>query len=358
MSRLPNTLPFFALTTAGLEAISAQELARLPQMTVQTMSYRRLSGICQGDLASLSSLRTVDDVFLELATWREIGRPRSSLKQLRKLAACLDLHPVKAHLARLRAIGRFPRFSLSVSFVGKRNYTSEEIKETIAKVLEQTHRGWLYEQDDRQADLNVRVFLEQDVATVGVRVSKTPLHDRSYQRVHLPGALKPSVAAALVMLAQITCTSTVLDPCCGSGTILIEAALQGASASGGDSNPTAVTAAQANVMAAGVTVPIFHWDATFLPLADASIDQVITNLPWGRQVTVETALPELYRRLFTQMRRVLAPSGRLVVLTHAPELLDPLDLSCVEQIEISLFGQRPTILTFSFAPPQRIKRGR
>jgi tRNA (guanine6-N2)-methyltransferase len=279
MSSFPDTLSFFVLTTAGLEAISAKELARLPQIIVQTMSYRCLSGTCQGDLASLSSLRTVDDAFLKLATWREIGRPRSSLKQLRQCAARLDLHPAKAHLARLRAIGRFPRFSLSVNFVGKRNYTTKEIKETLANELEQTHRGWLYEQDDRQADLNVRVFLEQDVATVGVRVSKTPLHDRWYQQVHLPGALKPSVAAALVLLAQTTHTTTVLDPCCGSGTILIEAALQGASACGGDSNPTAVTAVQANVGAAGVTVPIFHWDATSLSLENASIDRVITNLP-------------------------------------------------------------------------------
>jgi tRNA (guanine6-N2)-methyltransferase len=357
MSRVPNTLPFFALTTAGLEAISAQELARLPQITVQTMSYRRLSGICQGDLASLSSLRTVDDVFLELATWREIGRPRSSLKQLRQCAARLDLHPAKAHLARSRAIGRFPRFSLSVSFVGKRNYITEEIKETIAKELEQTHRGWLYEQDDRLADLNVRVFLEQDVATVGVRVSKAPLHDRWYQQVHLPGALKPSVAAALVMLAQTTRATTVLDPCCGSGTILIEAALQEACASGGDYNADAVGAARTNVAAAGVTVPIFHWDATSLPQASASIDRVITNLPWGQQVLVETALPVLYRRLLMQMQRVLAPAGRMVVLTHDPELLDPLDLSCVEQFEISLFGQRPTILIFSSTPAQSFKRG-
>jgi tRNA (guanine6-N2)-methyltransferase len=350
MSRLTNTLPFFALTTAGLEAIAAKELARLPQVTSPTISYRRLSGTCQGDLASLCTLRTVDDVFLELATWREIGRPRSSLQQLHHLAGTLDLHPAKAHLARLRAMRRFPQFSLSVSFVGKRNYTSEEIKEVMAKALEHTHRGWRYQGDDRQADLNVRVFLEQDVATVGVRISKTPLYDRSYQRVHLPGALKPSVAAALVELAQITSTTTVLDPCCGSGTILIEAALQGANASGGDSNPTAVAAAQANVAAAGVTVPIFHWDAASLPLANASIDRVITNLPWGRQVSVETALPVLYRRLFTQMRRVLAPAGRLVILTSAPELLDPLDLSYVERIKISLFGQRPTILVFSSTP--------
>ncbi|TMD70242.1 MAG: hypothetical protein E6I91_00345 [Chloroflexi bacterium] len=63
------------------------------------------------------------------------------------------------------------------------------------------------------------------------------------------------------------------------------------------------------------------------------------------------------QRLFTQMRRVLTPSGRLVILTHDPELLDPLDLSCVEQFEISLFGQRPTILVFLSTSGKSVKGG-
>jgi tRNA (guanine6-N2)-methyltransferase len=342
-----NTLPFFALTTSGLEAISAQEIARLPQVSIHAISYRRISATSEGDLASLCSLRTVDDVFLEIATWMEIGRPRSNLERLRHLATRLDLYPVATSLACLRNVHLPPTFSLSVSFVGKRNYTTEEMKQVLAQAIEKTHRGWAYKPDDRAADLNIRVFLEQEVATVGVRIGKTPLHDRWYQQTHLPGALKPSVAAALVSLAQTTRTTTVLDPCCGSGTILIEAALQGASVCGGDRNPLAVAAAQANASAAGITGAIQQWDATALPLADAVMDRVITNLPWGRQVQVDEALSSLYQRLFAQMRRVLVPSGRLVVLTNAPEEIDPLDLSCVEHIEISLFGQRPTILIFA-----------
>jgi len=240
-----------------------------------------------------------------------------------------------------------PAFSLTVSFVGKRNYTSEEIKTVLAHEIERKHHGWTYQPDDRAADLNIRIFLEHEVATVGVRVGKTALHDRWYQQAHLPGALKPSVAAALALLAQITPTTTVLDPCCGSGTILIEAALHGAIVCGGDRSPLAVAAARANASAAKINVSIQQWDATSLPIPDAVMDRVITNLPWGRQVPVDEALSSSYQRLFAQMRRVLAPSGRLVVLTNAPEQIDPLDLSCVEQIEMSLFGQRPTILIFS-----------
>lgn len=343
-------LPFFALTSAGLEAISATEVASLPNGRIHSISYRRISGEYSGDLAALCCLRTVDDVFLEVANWEEIGRPRTSLERLRHQAASLDLRPAAASCASLRSIKTSPTFSLSVSFVGKRNYTSEEIKSVLASAIESRHRGWIYQQDDRAADLNVRVFLEHEVATIGVRLGKTALHDRWYQRVHLPGALKPSVAAALVLLACTTPGSSVLDPCCGSGTILIEAALQGNLACGGDLNPCAVAAAQANVATAGVDTPIALWDATALPISSTTIDCVITNLPWGRQAKVEGTLASLYRRIFKQLRRVISSTGRIVVLTNAPEEVDALGLICREHIEISLFGQRPTILVFSGEP--------
>ncbi len=347
MSCSPKNLPCFALTTCGLEATSAKELAMLPQVNISSISYRRISATCSGSLATLCSLRTVDDVFLEIATWRDIGQSRRSLARLRQLGACLDLHAAAACCARLRPVHMPPAFSLTVSFVGKRNYTSEEIKAVLAYEIERKHHGWTYQQDDRAADLNVRVFLEHDVAAVGVRLTKAALHDRWYQQVHLPAALKPSVAAALVLLAQTTSTTRVLDPCCGSGTILIEAALRGAIVCGGDRSPRAVAAARANVAAAGVKASVHQWDTTALPIATAAMDLVITNLPWGRQVPVDEDLSSLYERIFAQMRRVLAPSGRLVVLTNEPQEIDPLDLSCVEQIEISLFGQRPTILIYS-----------
>ncbi len=342
-----KTLPCFVLTTSGLEATSAKEVAMLPHVSINSISYRRISATCSGSLASLCSLRTVDDVFLEITTWTDIGRSRRSLARLRQLGARLDLYAAAMCCARLRPVCLPPAFSLTVSFVGKRNYTSEEIKAVLAHEIERKHRGWTYQQDDRAADLNVRVFLEHDVAAVGVRLAKTALHDRWYQRVHLPGGLKPPVAAALALLAQTTSTTRVLDPCCGSGTILIEAALQGASVCGGDRNPRAVAAARANVATAGVKVSVHQWDATSLPIATAAMDCVITNLPWGRQVPVDKALASLYQHIFMQMRRVLAPAGRLAVLTNTPQQIDPLDLSCVEQIEISLFGQRPTILIFS-----------
>ncbi|HET8842991.1 MAG TPA: methyltransferase [Ktedonobacteraceae bacterium] len=346
MASSADKLSFFALTASGLEGISAQEIATLPHIRIDVVSYRRIAGTCFADPASLCTLRTVDDVFFDVATWSELGRPRSSLDRLRSLGASLDLYPTALRCARLRRVPMPPRFSLTVSFVGKRNYTGEEIKRVLADTIARRYCGWMYEQEDRLADLNIRVFLEHETAYVGVRISKVALHDRWYQRVHLPGALKPSVAAALVLLAGTTPTSTVLDPCCGSGTILIEAALQGASICGGDKNPLAIAAARTNLATAGVSAVIQQWDATLLPLANVRINCIITNLPWGRQVRIQEELSSFYQRIFTGMRQILAPGGSIVILTNAPEEIDPLDLSYEERIDISLFGQRPTILVF------------
>src|SRR5690606_6071122 len=152
-------------------------------------------------------------------------------------------------------------------------------------------------------------------ALVGMRLAAAPLYKRAYKQEHVPGSLKPSVAAALLFLADITPGQHVLDPCCGAGTILIEAAAIGAKARGGDQEDTAIAAARANAEAAGVTIEVQTWDARTLPLEDASVDAVVTNLPWGRQVEVDAGLADFYRAVCAEMERVLVEGGRIVLLT-------------------------------------------
>ncbi|HKO24139.1 MAG TPA: methyltransferase domain-containing protein [Chloroflexota bacterium] len=333
----------FALTTRGLESTSAREIAALPGVTVTQVAYRRVAAACAGPLEPLLGLRTVDDVFLDVATWHGIGRPRRALATLRALSTRIDLHAASRACAGLRPLRTPPTFAVTASFVGKRNYSTAEIKHEVAVGVEAGH-GWTYCRDDAAADLTIRLFIEHDVAFVGVRLGKTALSKRPYKQVHLPGSLKPPVAAALVMLVDGAPGLRLLDPCCGAGTILVEAALGGAVVLGGDSDPAAVAAARGNVEAAGVRAEIQQWDAQALPIAGASIDRIVSNLPWGRQVAVDAALATFYRRTCSEMRRVLTPSGRIALLTSTPHLLDLLDVRCEKEIQISLFGQTPTII--------------
>ena len=338
-------MKIFALTTRGLETVSAEEIAALAGVTVDRVAYRRVAATCAGPLAALLGLRTVDDVFLDVATWPDIGHTHDALDILRALSARLDLHEAATVCAGVRPIRQPPFFSVTANFVGRRNYNTDEIKQACAESIAARHR-WQYTSDDGAADLNVRLFIEHETAFVGVRLGKRPLHDRPYKKAHVPGSLKPSVAAALLALAGVAPGSRVLDPCCGAGTILIEAALQGALAAGGDNDPAALRAAQANASAAGVAVALQHWDAQALPLADGTLERIVSNLPWGRAVEVDTALAPFYRRACAEMQRVVAPGGRIAVLTDTPHLVTFDGLECESQIEISLFGQTPTIMLF------------
>ena len=91
-------------------------------------------------------------------------------------------------------------------------------------------------------------------------------------------------------------------------------------------------------------VALFQWDAQRLPFATASVDVVVSNLPWGKQVSSADDLPALYRASFAEMQRVVKPGGSIVLLTSQPELLPQ---TPDEQIEISLFGETPKIVRFS-----------
>lgn len=335
----------FAVTTRGLETICADEMAQMPGLRVQSTDYRRITADYHGPPAQLLQLRTVDDLFLNLDEWHGIGPERTVLDQLRQLSSGLDLWHALSLREQIQPLPDVPTFSVSANFVGKRNYSSAEIKEQIAVGINETY-GWTYSDNDATSHLNLRLFIEHETAYVGMRLGNAPLHRRAYKQQSVRGSLKSTIAAAMLRLAQLSPAQRVLDPCCGAGTILIEAAQLGATAIGGDNDPAALDATKANARAAQTTLDVRQWDARRLPLAAQSVDRVVTNLPWGRQVTVDDALTAFYRQACVEIERVLTDDGRAVLLTNVPALIDLPALTNEAQLEVSLFGQTPTLLVF------------
>ena len=119
---------------------------------------------------------------------------------------------------------------------------------------------------------------------------------------------------------------------------------------GGDVDRGVIAAADSNARAANVVIQLCEWDARHLPIAAASIHRIVCNLPWGREVEVDTHVQPLYRQILSAMRTVLASEGRVVLLTNAPRLIKPEGYRCDQEIEISLFGQTPTIMRLQPAP--------
>ena len=73
----------------------------------------------------------------------------------------------------------------------------------------------------------VKVQMLKDRATITVDTSGEPLHKRGYRQRTVPAPMKETMAAALVSLSFWNPDRILLDPCCGSGTIPIEAAMIG-----------------------------------------------------------------------------------------------------------------------------------
>jgi tRNA (guanine6-N2)-methyltransferase len=339
-------MQFFALTARGLEDIAAGEMASIAQLRIRERAYRRVLADFDGPAAQLVALRTVDDVFIHLADWRNVAHTRDYLTTIADLSARLELEAARAVCRTLRPIGDPVRFSVTANFVGRRNYSADEIKLAVARGVAAGH-GWVYQPDDAAAAINIRVFIEHDTALAGIRLAARPLHERPYKLAHRPGSLKPSVAAAMLRLGRVDAGTRLLDPFCGAGTILVEAALAGAHSAGGDIDAEAVETATANARAAGVDAMIRVWDARSLPLAGGSIDAIVSNPPWGRQIASGMSLTALYRDSLSEMQRVLAEHGRIVLLVGEPTLVHAPALRIEQDIEISLFGQTPRIVVYA-----------
>jgi SAM-dependent methyltransferase len=121
-----------------------------------------------------------------------------------------------------------------------------------------------------------------------------------YER-HLVPALFAPFAERLVGLTAPQPGDRVLDVACGTGIVARLAARLGAEAVGIDSNPLMIEVAEA-------VDPSVEWlvaDAAELPLPDASFDHVLCQA--GLQF-----FPDRIAAL-REMRRVLAPGGRLAI---------------------------------------------
>jgi 23S rRNA G2445 N2-methylase RlmL len=177
--------------------------------------------------------------------------------------------------------------------------------------------GWRPAEED--AALEVWLTIDNATAVCGVRLSDRTMRHRPWKVEHRPASLRPSVAAAMVRLAEARPGQLVLDPLCGAGTILGEyldatRKTYGRLAPlGGDLDPGALRAAAANLRHLGPAA-LTRWDARRLPLADASVDRVISNPPFGKQLASPDEVAPLYRATLAECDRVLRPGGRAVLL--------------------------------------------
>src|SRR5258708_22418823 len=150
-----------------------------------------------------------------------------------------------------------------------------------------------------------------------VRLSDDKMRHREYKAAHRPASLRASSAAALAWLSEPREDDIVLDPFCGAGTILIERAHMGRYAMlfGSDRDSAALAAARVNVGNRYKPIQLENWDAGALPLGDASVIKIVTNLPWGIRYGSHGENRKLYPLWVREFARGLKSGGMMVLLT-------------------------------------------
>ncbi|XP_027721167.1 THUMP domain-containing protein 2 isoform X2 [Vombatus ursinus] len=108
--------------------------------------------------------------------------------------------------------------------------------------------------------------------------------------------------------------AVVLDPMCGLGTILLEAAKEWPNASylGADVSDSQLLGACDNLKSAGLMdrIELFKFCVTELPLHSESVDVIISDVPFGKKFKLGKDI----KSILHEMERVLCVGGTIVLL--------------------------------------------
>ncbi|KAH3846014.1 hypothetical protein DPMN_088310 [Dreissena polymorpha] len=187
--------------------------------------------------------------------------------------------------------------------------TSSQMAVLISRLL-----GW--RADPRNPQFEVNIHLNDSSLTVGMPLTEKPLSQRSYIK-HC--GLRTTVAWIMADLLAIEPEDRVLDPMCGAGTILIEAAVNWKCGTylGIDKDMAQLCLTWENLQDTRIPVSIhlIQGDATRVPLPDGCVDKVVTDAPFGQNHLVDVSLDMFYKHVFSEVFRVLKPNGKFVLLT-------------------------------------------
>lgn len=98
------------------------------------------------------------------------------------------------------------------------------IKKAIVERMKQKHHVEWFSEEGPEHKIRFRILKDQ--VSMMMDTSGAGLHKRGYRKHSTEAPIKETLAAAMAKLARVRTDANFIDPFCGSGTILIEAAMQ------------------------------------------------------------------------------------------------------------------------------------
>lgn len=229
--------------------------------------------------------------------------------------------------------------------------------------------------DTKSPDLRVNVHLVKNSCTVSLDMAGDPLDRRGYRLDRNKAPLRENMAAALVAFSGWTGETPLYDPMCGSGTIVIEAALKASNSApgllrerfgfqnwqghdstlwrqllteakdlkkselavrlkGSDRSPGSIEMAKQNAARAGVGRLTAFTTAdigTFAPAASPAM--IIFNPPYGDRMGELEELAALYR-IFGDILKKRCAGSTAYILCGNSELVRHIGLKATRRIPI------------------------
>lgn len=227
------------------------------------------------------------------------------------------------------------------SSIKSKLFSPSDIQSIMKKAMVERMKGaykveWF---EENGASYPLRVFLYKDQVTVGIDTTGDSLHKRGYRTLTSKAPITETLAAALIMLTPWNKDRILVDPFCGSGTFVIEAAMMAANIAPGmnrsfisedwkniiprkcwydtmdeandlvdhdvkvdiqgyDIDPEIVKAARTNAESAGVDHLIHFQQRSVDALSHPKkYGFIITNPPYGERLEEKENLPKLYRQI-------------------------------------------------------------
>jgi len=112
----------------------------------------------------------------------------------------------------------------SKNFTTNSHYISLKSKDAIADYFRHKYHK-RPNVDVKHPDLKIHVHIQKDLCSISLDSSGDSLHKRGYRNLTNIAPINEVLAAGLVLLSGYTGDCNFIDPMCGSGTILIEAAM-------------------------------------------------------------------------------------------------------------------------------------
>ncbi|KFE67705.1 THUMP domain-containing class I SAM-dependent RNA methyltransferase [Hyalangium minutum] len=349
---MAERLALFATTARGTEDLLAEELREL--------GARRI----RQDRGGVRFLASLDEA-LRVCLWSRIAmRVLYPLGEFEAHGA-EGLYEAAASVPWEEHLTTENTFAVEATLKDSEHSHSGFVALKVKDALVDRMRGTLGARPDvntRNPDVSVVAHLARERLSLSLDLCGEPLHRRGYRVRPTPAPLKETLAAALLRAARYTGEESVVDPMCGSGTLLIEAGLiarrrapgigrsfaverwphLGARAKelledlradarrnerkvtvalrGFDKDPEALDAARRNVQAARLSeeIEITEGDATKpLPLPEGG-GLLITNPPYGERIGTggQKGMKSFYFKLGENLRTL--DGWRIYVLSGNP----------------------------------------